>query len=402
MTDQQISDLLHADADRVPVPPPPTAAVLAEGRRLRRRARVVHAGAVTAGIVGVAAVGATAFVLPRADAPEEFGPLAAAVTPDPAGWAVAQGSTVHLGSGEAVEVPGKVKAMYYTSAGVMVRTGRTAYTEGDSTSNYFVLSGDGKVRDFSLDLGDKKPGSDPSLPYLAYSVKGGSEDWELVLRDVRTGEVATRVPYDGDFTWGGWNAPPTALSGDFAYVGVDDATLRINWRTGEVEKAQGLSAGRMPTVMGGNELVEDHTDVPEDGVVVNGDEPVTLTHRVLDAESGRLLRSVEVSGTVISTPLPLLSVDGRHVLLSPWRMCTDSGECTYEKPAAEVVSVTTGDRREFRIGGGTFGWSPDGRLLLVHDTEVRSCDADTGECVSTPVTIDGSGPIRVSGNDNES
>ncbi len=399
MTDQ-ISDLLHDGADRIDVPPAPTAAVLADGRRLRRRNRLARGGAVVAGITGIAAVTALALSL-APSSPEKSPELAPAVTPDPAGWAVAQGSTVHLGNGRTVEVPGKVKAMYYTSAGVMVRTGRTAYTEGDNTSNYFVLSGDGKVRDFSLSLGDKKPGSDPSLPYLAYSVDSGPQDWELVLRDVRTGEVATRVPYDGDFTWGGWNAPPTALSGDYAYVGVDDATLRINWRTGTGEQAAGHSAGRMPPVAGGNELVEDHSQ-DSDGLIEDGDAPVTLTHRVLDAETGRLLRSVSVSGTVMSTPYPLLSSDGRHVLLSPFRMCTEGGDCTYETPEADVVSVTTGDRRSFRIGDGTFGWSPDGRLLLVHDTEVRSCDADTGECVATPVRLDGTGPVRVSGNDNES
>lgn len=401
MTDHDLSDLLHADADRVTVPPAPVAAVLAKGHRLRRRGHLTRAAAVGAGVAGMAAVTALALVLahpsPTAKAPE----LAVAVTPDPAGWAVAQGSTVHLGSGKVVDVPGKVKAMYYTSAGVMVRTGRTAYTEGDSTSNYFVLSGSGKVRDFSLSLGDKKPGTDPSLPYLAYSVKGDDSDWELVLRDVRTGEVATRVRYDGAFTWGGWNAPPTALSGDFAYVGVDDATLRINWRTGTVEKAKGLSPSRMPTVMGGNELVEEQPPLTN-GKVEDEDAKVTVTDRVLDAESGRLLRSVEVTGTVASTPWPQLSADGRHVLLTPWRMCTEGGDCTYETPYADVVSVTTGDRRPFRIGDGTFGWSPDGRLLLVHNTTVDSCDADTGECLSTPVRLDGTGPLRVSGNDNES
>lgn len=396
MTDL-ISDLLHADADRVAVPPAPAAAVIAKGRRIRTRARLARGGVVAA---GVAALAATTVVLPRDRAPEDYGPLAPAVAPDPAGWAVAQGSTVHLGSGATVEVPGKVKAMYYTSAGVMVRTGRTAYTEGDSTSNYFVLENDGDVRDFSLDLGDKKPGTDPSLPYLAYSEGDGSE-WDLILRDVRTGEVATRVPYEGDFTWGGWNAPPTALSGDFAYVGVDDATLRINWRTGDVEKAKGLSAGRMPTVAGGHELFQEATTRP-DGVTIQGDEEVTEKHRVIDAESGEVVRTFEVTGTVIDVPWPQLAADGRHVLLTPMAMCEEDGECDYTTPTADVISVETGRRRAFTIGTGTFGWTPDGRLLLVHDTEVRSCDADTGACDSTPVELTGTGPVRVSGNDNES
>lgn len=396
MTDL-ISDLLHADADRVAVPPAPAAAVIAKGRRIRTRARLARGGVVAA---GVAALAATAVILPRDRAPEDYGPLAPAVAPDPAGWAVAQGSTVHLGSGATVEVPGKVKAMYYTSAGVMVRTGRTAYTEGDSTSNYFVLENDGDVRDYSLDLGDKKPGTDPSLPYLAYSEGDGSE-WDLILRDVRTGEVATRVPYEGDFTWGGWNAPPTALSGDFAYVGVDDATLRINWRTGDVEKAAGLSAGRMPTVAGGRELVEHRTQF-EDGPI-DETKVVTETHEVLDATTGRVLREFDVTGTILTLTGPNLSSDGGHVSIAPWLSCNDRDDtCRYDRPTIEVVSVGTGARRDFRVADGTFGWTPDGRLLLVRETEVRSCDADTGECTSTPVELTGSGPIRVSGNDNES
>src|SRR5690349_11029811 len=126
MTDQHLSDLLHADADRIAVPPAPATAVIAEGRRLRWRTRAARGGALVTGVAAVAAAATFAVVLPRS---ASTGPdhLAAAVAPDPAGWAVAQGSTVHLGNGRTVDVPGKVKAMYYTSAGVMVRTGRTAF-----------------------------------------------------------------------------------------------------------------------------------------------------------------------------------------------------------------------------------------------------------------------------------
>jgi hypothetical protein len=328
--------------------------------------------------------------------------LAPAVAPDPAGWAVAQGSTVHLGSGQVVDVPGKVKAMYYTSAGVMVRTGKTAATDA-ADSNYFVLENDGDVRDFSLHLGDKKPGTDPTLPYLAYAVAGAdSTHWELVLRDVRTGEVATRVPFEGAFTWGGWNAPPTALSGDYAYVGMDKATLAIDWRTGAVAAAKALPPSRMPTVGGGRELLEPTADVDVD--TLSQEELQKLDRqeklfRVVDAESGKELRSI----TVDPDGWPRLSPDGRHVFLAPMGMCDAvTNECHYDDPEAHLVSVDTGADRSYRLEYGGFGWTPDGRLLLVDKARVRSCDVDSGDCVSTPVTLDGNDPTRISGNDNES
>jgi hypothetical protein len=401
----QISTLLAEGADRVDIPAAPTSAILSRGRALRRRRRTVRTGAVLAGIAGIAVVAVTSSLLAPGPGPgpDGFDDLAAAVAPDPDGWAVAQGSTVHLGNGRTVEVPGKVKAMYYTSAGVMVRTGRTAYTEGDAVSNYFVLEGDGDVRDFALDLGDKKPGSDPTLPYLAYSVKGSdATHWELVLRDVRTGEVATRVAYEGTFTWGGWNAPPTALSGDFAYVGVDEATLAINWRTGAVAPAAGLSPSRMPTVAGGRDLVETRERVPDGVTMVDPQEQTTQTHTVVDAVTGETVRTIKITGTVFETAVPQLSSDGRHVLVASWLECDERNACRYGSPTSDVIDLETGERRAFTLGERTYGWSPDGRLLLVDDTEVRSCDASTGACESTDVRLEGDGPVRVSGNDNES
>lgn len=398
MTDR-LTTLLHDGAEQIAIPQPSATEILSRGRSMRRRHGIISAGAGIAAALVV--VGGTAVLVPDRAPDDSLGILAPAVPIDPDGWAVAQGSTIHLGSGQTTEVAGKVKAMYYTSAGVMVRTGRTAYTEGDATSNYFVLSGDGAVRDFSLDLGDLKPGTDPALPYLAYSVKGeDNTHWELVLRDVRTGKVATRVPYQGDFTWGGWNAPPVALSGDYAYVGIDDSTLAINWRTGEVAKANGLPSSTMPTVAGGRELIAPRWEAPNGEV--DPEEKTTDTHKVVNAETGELLRTIDVTGTIFEMPLPRLSSDGRHVLFASWMNCNDNSSCRYDKSTSDVVDVATGTRHTFTIGDGTFGWSPDGRLLLVGDTEVRACDATTGECESTPVTIDGTGPIRVSGNDNES
>ena len=401
MTDQ-ISSLLHEEAEGILVPAAPAVAIVARGRQLRRRRRLTGVGAVAVSVAAAAAVAGAVLVLPHA-APDGSGGLAAAVAPNPEGWAVAQGSTVHLGNGRTVEVPGKVKAMYYTSAGVMVRTGRTAYTDAEH-SNYFVLPGSGTVRDFSLDLGDKKPGTDPTLPYLAYVMKDGdTSHWELVLRDVRTGEVATRVPFEGAFTWGGWNAPPTALSGDFAYVGMDKATLAINWRTGAVTASDVLPASRMPEVSGGRELIDPMAGVDVDALAQKQLREMrfeqTQEFRVVNVADGSTLRTIGVD----PEGWPRLSPDGSHVALPPMGSCDAvTNECHYDDPEGHVISVDTGADHSFRLEVGAFGWTPDGRLLLVRDTAVQSCDADTGACTTTPVELSGSGPIRVSGNDNES
>jgi hypothetical protein len=396
---ERLSALLHDSADHLAVPLAPAPAIISRGRSLRRRSRRLRTGIGIAAVV--ATVAGTAFLLPGRPTDDRASVLAPAVPIDPDGWAVAQGSTIHLGSGATSTVPGKVKAMYYTSAGVMVRTGRTTSTDARKSS-YWVLAPDGKVTDFALELGDRKPGTDPTLPYLAYSVAGkDATHWELVLRDVRTGEVATRIPYEGSFTWGGWVAPPVALSGDHAYVGVDDATLAIAWRTGEVKTAKGLLPSRMPTVAGGREFVEpvvDYDSLSQEQMQALEGQP--QTYRVVDAETGAELRKITFSGDVF----PRLSSDGRHVLLAPMGYCdADTGECHYEKPTADVISVDTGATREFSgMKYGGYGWSPDGQLLLVSGTEVRACNGDTGACETTPVQIDGSGSFRISGNDNES
>jgi hypothetical protein len=376
MTDQELRTLLHDAAATLTIPTPAADSALREGRRLRRRRRTGLVGGIAAVVLAVAAGGYA--VMPHRGGTVALDP---ATAPAATEWAVAQGGTLHLGSGAVAHVPGQVKAIYYTSAGMLVRVGATPYTDAPD-SNYWLARSDGSVSDFRLALGDRVPGTDPSLPYIAYA-KAGSDahHWTIVLRDVRTGEVATSIPITGAFTWGGWVAPPVALSGDHVYVGVDDTLLDVQWRTGKVRRTS--VSTHMPEVHAGRDVVPVRSGVTE----------------AVDLASGRVLQTFH-TGT---DSWPHVSTDGTHVLTVPTAICTDKGGCSYRGKPAHIYDLATGARTAApTLEYGAFGWTATGRLLVVDGQTVKSCDPDTLACEATPVRLSSGAPIRVSGNDNES
>jgi hypothetical protein len=362
---ERLSTLLHDEATALDVPPPTTAEILTRGHGLKRRRRATY-GAVG---LALAAVVTTGVVLGTGgDGPSRASDLPAASTAELEGWAAASGSTVELGNGTTVRVDGTVKSVYYTSAGVLVRTGAEATTDA-ADSTYTLIDADGRTTDFSLDLGDRVPGTDPTQPYLAYAEPTGRPDaWNVVVRDVRTGEILATVPIDGEFTWGGWVAPPVALSGSHLYVGMDDATLDVSWAQGTVEPSSVLPPSRMPTVAGGREVLEER----------NG------AARVVDVTTGEVLLRSDDPDLLLS-----LSPDGRHAIAVPWRTCDESGECVYDKPSAVVYGIESGQQIAIDVRDGSYGWTPNGDLLRVDADSVDVCDPDTNVCHSTPVRVDG-------------
>jgi hypothetical protein len=375
MTDD-LSLLLRREADALDVPPAPTAAILAGTRRTRRR----RAGGRSLLAVTIAAAAVTAVALaPRlagGDASREL-PVAASDRLD--GWAVASGHEVQLGSGRTVDVGASVKSVYYTSAGVLVRTGDSAATDAPD-STYRLIGDDGELGSFALDLGDRVPGTDPASPYLAYADATGSPDrWAIVLVDVRTGEVGATTEVDGAFTWGGWVAPPVALSDGLVYVGLDDATLAVDPFAGTVGPTS-LPGSTAPTVSGGREVVGET------------DEPST----VVDVASGAELLTIDIGQAHSS-----LSPDGRYAIAIPWRTCDEDDRCTYDEPSTRVYDVTTGNSVEIPLTGYAYGWTPGGDLLRRSDGSVDVCSAATGECSSTPIDVDDA-HVRLGGSSYES
>ena len=380
---ERLSTLLHDEAHDLAIPPAPTSAVLTAGRRRVRRRRAAVASVAAAAVIGGGALVHVADSGPRT--PVVLDPATAPAATD---WAVAQGSTVHLGTGATVTVPGQVKSLYYTSAGTLLRFGASPYTDGPHTSGstYWLAHPDGTRTDLHLSLNDRVPGTDPTLPYLAYAVKGDdARHWTVVIRDVRTGDVVRQIPIEGAFTWGGWAAPPVSLSGDHVYVGVDGTLLDVLWRIGRVARTSVPS--HMPETRGGREVV---------GYDKEG------RFEIIDLVTDEVITTLTFDPSVGYDRYPHLSPDGTHLLMLPSADCTEAGSCTYDGEPVRVINLTTGASRATSLEYGAFGWTATDRLLVVDGTSVKSCDPDTMDCTSTPVTLDGTGPIRVSGNDNES
>ncbi|MBM7519409.1 hypothetical protein [Nocardioides nitrophenolicus] len=381
---ERLAALLHEEAETVAVPPLPATAVVRRGRGLRVRRRVRLGGTV----LGVAAVVAVTVAGTRLDGDQRPSgrDLAAAVPATDADWAVAQGSTVHVGTGATADLPGQVKALYYTSAGMLARIGTSSATDAPDSA-YWLVDSDGSSSDFDLHLGDRVPGTDPTLPYLAYATAGDdAAHWTVVLRDVRTGEVAARIPIEGAFTWGGWVAPPVALSGDHVYVGVDGTLLDVRWRTGEVRTT--TIPTHLPETAGGRDIVFRQADKVVD---------------IIETATGAVVRSLPYDPEHSDDPWPRFSPDGSHVLLPPTGVCSaDTGQCRYDDPETVVIDLATGSRTTFELAYGGYGWTATGRLLLVDGTTVRSCDPDTRACTTTPVTLTDDTGLKVSGNSYES
>lgn len=376
---ERITALLQEEADDLAVPAIDAGEIIADGRRMRRRRsalQIIGAGAV----VGVIAAGAVTWTglrdsdEPRATSPGGIDELS--------GWAIATGGTIKLQGAGPVEVDGQVKSLYYTSEGVLVRAGKSPYTDVPGGSHYSVLNDDGQLTDLGLTLGDQTPATDPDEPYVAYSEPGSGEaKWTIRLVDVRTGEVAHSVSFDGAFTWAGWDAPPISLDGDHVYAGMDEATLDINWRDGSITTARGLPRETAPDVRNGKMLMQ--TWAVPDG---EQSQPVSEAF-VVDVASGDR-QDVPID---LDQGFASLSPDGTELLIE-------------SSSSASLYDLATGESTELpRVKSVGTGWTPGGGTLQVGKKDLTICgrtDASYG-CQSRPLDRP-DGELRIAGNSYES
>ena len=372
---ERLSTLLAEETVHLDIPAPDAAGVLAQGRRLHRRRRTTTA---VAGSLAVAVVVAGALALggPGVDDSARVVPVDEPA-PYADGGAFAVGTDVYFGDGDApiTDVGEPVKALYYTSAGVVVRTGDEAATDSAGSSHYRLVTGAGQSRDLGIDLGDRVPGTDPEQPLLAWAEQAGG-GWDVVVLDVRDGSEVARVPVPDSFTWGGWEGPPVALSGDFVHVGVDDATIDVQWRTGEAHPSVTLPRSTMPSVNGGRAVVEDR-----------GTDEVT----VVDVRSGEVLMSLPRD----RSPMVSLSPDGRYAKVMFF------GRAMSTQETFTVREVGTDRETKVAGAGWDYGWTADGHLMTVGDDEVTVCPPLGGDCTSTPVDV-GKAEVRMAGLSYES
>lgn len=406
---ERLSALMHDETAALHVPHPPIDAILLAGRRERRRGRVLPLiGAAAASVV----VGAV-LIVPSMGSDGESGDGSVAVhdlsgatfsdaKADAArraysrGGAFAVGSKVYFGDSDDYGVhigDPAVRGLYYTSAGVLVRHGKDYAMDGSSRDSYSLVETDGSVTGLDLHIGDVSPSTDPTQPYFAYA-RRGDDGWDVVVLDLRSGKPAATVPVEGAFTWGGWDAPPVALSGDRVYVGLDDATVAIDWRTGEATTTA-LPSSRYPDINADRYLQIDN-GVSEDGMELD------VSVRVRDALSGETLLDLPNVGDRFAS----LSPDGAHVLVLPYMLIGDGGQIQRLSDAA-LYTVETGEKMDLPASPvGGYGWTPEGLIFSLAENAVTLCNIDDGGCSTTPlgleITADDLGTIRLGGMVNES
>jgi hypothetical protein len=177
---------------------------------------------------------------------------------------------------------------------------------------------------------------------------------QVVVHDVSTDEEVARITMPGSFKWGGWSGPPVALSGDTVYVGTEDVTRTVDWRTGEIGETDTIPPG-YPDVAGGRTVEASRTEA-----------------RVVDVASGDTLLSVPVK----QYGYLALSPDGRFASV-------DSADGS----SVEVYDVDAGTHVTLEGQSYDYGWSPDGDLFTVRAHHVVTCSTSSGECTTGSVEI---------------
>jgi hypothetical protein len=366
---ERISTLLHDEATDVAVPAPPTAAILRKGHRRWRRRRLTEGLAVATTVGAVVAVAMT--VVPSSsrgpDVRETFQAASASAAYEDDG-AFSIGSTVYVGN-HAVRFDEKVKAMYDTSVGVLVRMGAKAATDTGGPSHYVLVAPDGSTRAIALEMGDRVPGTDPASPYVAYAAPDGDR-WDLVALDLRTGHEAARTTVEGSFTWGGWEAPPVTTAGERMWALFDDGWREFDWATGQTRMIPDTAHAQLNAA--GGRYADPSESNWDPGSARKGH------WTVHDFATNAVVREI----TLEPGELGGFSPDGRYVRVDAGpTMYDESGHVTDPPGPSRFVNVETG--RSVQVPGDrVLGWTPTGDAIAVDTTkdQLTVCDTDTGGC----------------------
>jgi hypothetical protein len=341
---ERLATLLREQADAIDVPRPAPAEILARGRSLRTRRRWARTGAA----VTVAAALAVGGLAVRDHRGHGVDPARAADAFASLG-AFAIGHELYLGD-ERVHFDASIKAVFYTSAGVMVRTGGTSDPD-DGPSTFTLVSPTGERSAVGVQLGNRVAGFEPDSTRFAYAVAaGGRDQWEVVVHDAVTDQELARVPVAGP-AYGGWDAPPVAIDGDLAWIHLANGWTEVDWRTGATRP------------------VPDTADTYE---VQNGRYAVQRGHdwEIRAMADGSAVGQVDLQKGWYA----FFSPDGRAMRAFP--------NDVRDEPAIRSVAydVASGESHEHPRFGNVLGWTPDGHLLWSHGDTVSVCELLTDEC----------------------
>jgi hypothetical protein len=359
MTDR-LATLMHGEVESLEIPNAPAPEILATGRRMRRR-RAWTRGA-GAGVL-VAAVATAAVVTHQGNdrtnnEPSQSPGLAPTTT-------YAVGPDLHLADGSTVTTPEFAQAMYYTSAGLVVRTNKDGSSDGGAPFHFELVKADGTTTKLGVTLGEVVPSTDPSEPYLAWATMTGGKI-QVVVHDVSTDKDAATVDVPGTFDWGGWDAPPVSLVGDHVYVGTNDTTEVVDWRTGEATQSDVVPGSHFPDVHGAH-------------AVIDGDK----SEKVVDVATGKVLLDIPQTPSFVFVEL---SPDGRFATSSGGLGRATGGAFT-------VYDLAKGTSVDLKASDDGYGWSSDGDDLYTvvnrpapdHGATMTTCVAATGTCHASAV-----------------
>jgi len=369
---ETLQELLHAEATRVDVPPLHTDVLMKRGRSIRRRRRTV-AGLAALGLLAVAG-GGTAVTVAALRTSEDAVTFSATRYQEEGALAV--DSELYV-AGKHIPFDEAVKSFEYTSAGTVVRSGTSPWTDDADVDHYTLVKPDGTRQQVDLTTNDRVVATEPDSTHLAYAEPNGDR-WDLVVMDLESGDELVRATVDGTFTWGGWEAPPVALDGDLVWAHFDDGWTELNWRSGAVRAVPGTQ--RVYEVENGKYAVQGR-----DG-----------TWTVRSMETGKRLARIELATNWYG----MFSPDGSRMKFFD----QDEGMPGTESTSPFVYDVATGKHTTIPGKAWEFGWTPDGDLLTIDDGDVQTCALPGGQCFPTGVTLDvgKDSVVKLGGNPYES
>lgn len=376
---ERLSQLMRAEADALDIPAPPASDTFAQGRRLRRRKQIA-AGVATVAAGAAVAVGAGVLVAGPDRQTDENVAVAYSPTTYQVEGALAVDRKLYV-AGRHIPFDQAVKSFYYTSEGVVVRSGKSPWTDDGDVDHYTLVKPDGDRTSVDLESNDRMISTEPDSTNLAYATRNGDR-WDVVVIDTATGDEVARRPVAGKFTWGGWEAPPVAIDGDLVWVHFDGGWTEVNWRTGDNHVVPGTA--NVHEIANGNYAVQGHSE--------------WVVRRMSDgAEVARFAANRDTYA--------FFSPDGK------WMKVFDqeAGMPGEKDSGSFLMDVINGERHAPPPGIGPhygWGWTPRGDLLTIDPKsgEVRTCDPATAACSATGLSLDVSEKtiIKLGGNSYES
>ena len=373
MTDR-LTHLMHAEVDDVMMSPPPTAKVLARGRQIRRRRARVRGACVT-GLVVTCVAGALGLRHGederRLDGDLRIADTAHAAASYASEGAYAIGDELVVGDNR-FEWHEPIKALHYTSAGVVIQSG----SNGDrdtGRSHYALVTPTGEWSTIDVTLDDQIVGFETSSTRFAYAEPAPGGMYDLVVHDAASDEEEARTSLEISSQNSGWRAPPVAIHGDVVWVRSDDGWLQWAWRSGGVTPVPGTTETFQ--IAGGR-----YADW-------------------VDRERW-LIRSIDTTDIVRELDLR----DGWYGFFSPdgdYMRAFPNEKRSEDSVDFEFFSIETGKAWRLENVVQTherveLGWSPDGHVLQLLDDTLSLCDPDTGACTVQETAVD-SGTVRLGG-----